>query len=291
MYNKYLKVFLQAADLGSFSKAAEKLYVSPNAVIKQVNHLEEHLGLRLFRRTPRGLTLTREGERLYMAARYIISYSEETLRTIRQDAERDKNTIRIGVGIFNHPAGYMRSIRALKQRRPELNIEIHRLNETEDPNRRDYEALWQGIDLYFGTYSEAKMSHLTSTHFLRHSELCLAVSINHPLALRDEVRLEELRGERIYMVNRGVSEEIDALRDEMERCGEIEIINIEGVTTETFNTCDRTGGIMLSVDIWGSAHPMLARVKLADAHHAVTYGIVYPLHAEQKILDFIAAIQ
>ena len=45
MYNHHLDTFLCAADMGSFSRAAEELFVSPNAVMKQINLLESHLDL------------------------------------------------------------------------------------------------------------------------------------------------------------------------------------------------------------------------------------------------------
>ncbi len=52
MYNRHLETFIAVADLGSFSKAAEALYISSTAVIKQINLLEQELGLTLFERTP-----------------------------------------------------------------------------------------------------------------------------------------------------------------------------------------------------------------------------------------------
>ena len=51
MYNPQLETFLCVAECGSFNKAAEKLYISPPAVIKQINLLEEELDLQLFVRT------------------------------------------------------------------------------------------------------------------------------------------------------------------------------------------------------------------------------------------------
>lgn len=54
MYNKQLDTFIQVADQGSFSKAAEVLYISPTAVLKQINLLENDLGFPLFVRTNRG---------------------------------------------------------------------------------------------------------------------------------------------------------------------------------------------------------------------------------------------
>ncbi len=51
MYNPLLTAFVCAADCGSFTKAAEKLYLSPTAVMKQINTLESHLQLQLISRT------------------------------------------------------------------------------------------------------------------------------------------------------------------------------------------------------------------------------------------------
>ena len=55
MYNSQLTTFVQVADSGSFNKAAEALYISSTAVIKQINALEKHLDLTLFSRTNHGI--------------------------------------------------------------------------------------------------------------------------------------------------------------------------------------------------------------------------------------------
>ena len=65
MYNPQLETFICVVDSGSFNKAAEKLYISPPAVIKQMNLLEETLGIQLFIRTHRGLSLTEAGKSFY----------------------------------------------------------------------------------------------------------------------------------------------------------------------------------------------------------------------------------
>ena len=54
MYNPLLTTFITVTDCGSFSKAAERLYISPTAVMKQMNSLETHLNLTLIERTPSG---------------------------------------------------------------------------------------------------------------------------------------------------------------------------------------------------------------------------------------------
>ena len=74
MYNPQLETFIRVADAGSFNKAAEQAYITPTAVIKQMNLLEDGLGVKLFERTHRGLHLTKAGISLYQDAKYIIGY-------------------------------------------------------------------------------------------------------------------------------------------------------------------------------------------------------------------------
>ena len=69
MYNPQLETFLRVADAGSFNKAAEESYITPTAVIKQINLLEESLGVKLFDRSHRGLTLTKAGRSMYQDAK------------------------------------------------------------------------------------------------------------------------------------------------------------------------------------------------------------------------------
>ena len=54
LYNPQIETFLTVADTGSFSQAAKQLFISPQAVIKQMNSLEESVGLTLLERSPRG---------------------------------------------------------------------------------------------------------------------------------------------------------------------------------------------------------------------------------------------
>ena len=61
MYNPQLDTFIRVAEAGSFSKAAQESFITPTAVIKQMNLLESRLGLTLFHRSHQGLSLTRAG--------------------------------------------------------------------------------------------------------------------------------------------------------------------------------------------------------------------------------------
>ena len=81
MYNPQLETFIRVADAGSFNKAAEESFITPTAVIKQINLLEDSLGVKLFDRTHRGLHLTKAGHSLYQDSKYIIQYCSCLLYT------------------------------------------------------------------------------------------------------------------------------------------------------------------------------------------------------------------
>ena len=69
MYDRHLDTFVKVADCGSFLKASEGLYISANAVTKQISLLENDLGVKLFQRSTRGLVLTEAGKLIYTEAK------------------------------------------------------------------------------------------------------------------------------------------------------------------------------------------------------------------------------
>lgn len=81
-----MEVFVQAAELKSFSAAGRKLRLSPSAVSKLVTRIEDRLGARLLVRTTRRLELTPEGEVYLGRARRILSDIAETERVVAEGA-------------------------------------------------------------------------------------------------------------------------------------------------------------------------------------------------------------
>lgn len=104
MYNPQLETFLRVADAGSFNKAAEESFITPTAVIKQINLLEDSLGVKLFERSHRGLTLTKAGRSVYQDAKYIIQYCRDSITRAKNAMQKDSNIIRIGSSPITPPA-------------------------------------------------------------------------------------------------------------------------------------------------------------------------------------------
>ena len=100
MYNHQLDTFIQVADAGSFSKAGEAMFISSTAVMKQINLLESTLGVQLFHRTPRGLTLTDGGKSYYQDAKYMIQYAKEAQVRAKNAMQSNANMIRLGSSLM-----------------------------------------------------------------------------------------------------------------------------------------------------------------------------------------------
>ena len=124
MYNKHLDAFLMAADCGSFTKAAKKLFITPNALIKQINLLEGRLELTLFRRTNHGIVLTEAGKSIYRDARRIIHISEQALVTAKALTTGKQNIIRLGSSMMNPCRPIMELWVAVSSRYPHIKLSI-----------------------------------------------------------------------------------------------------------------------------------------------------------------------
>ena len=92
MYNPQLTTFISVAENGSFTKAADALFITPTAVMKQINTLEERLGIALFDRTNHGLQLTEAGKSFLQDAKYIIDYSDRAIEKAREIDNRTSNS-------------------------------------------------------------------------------------------------------------------------------------------------------------------------------------------------------
>src|SRR5215471_3350376 len=101
MENDLLNTFIHVIDAGSLSKAAEQLYISSTALMKQMNVLEAQIGVQLLIRTHHGIRATDAGISFYSDAKFLLQYSEKAIVRARQAANTNPYMIRIGTSILN----------------------------------------------------------------------------------------------------------------------------------------------------------------------------------------------
>lgn len=93
---KLLAAFMAVAQTGSFRRAAEETHRSIPAVSMQIKRLEEQLGIALFQRTTRKISLTPEGERLMIGGRRAMAELQASLDYIRQAADVQRGHLSVG---------------------------------------------------------------------------------------------------------------------------------------------------------------------------------------------------
>ncbi len=94
-----LESFIQSAETGSFSAAARRLGLTPAAVSKNVARLEAHLGLRLFQRSTRKLTLTLGGEQFYRQVSDPFSTLREAFASAAQEDGKPAGVLKVSMGV------------------------------------------------------------------------------------------------------------------------------------------------------------------------------------------------
>lgn len=93
-----LEVFCKAAEMGSFSAAAEALGLTPASVSRSIMRIEDRLGVRLFSRTTRSVRLSAEGELYWRECRQALGQIEEAERVITGHQQAPGGLLRVSAG-------------------------------------------------------------------------------------------------------------------------------------------------------------------------------------------------
>lgn len=252
MYNPQLETFLRVADAGSFNRAAEESFITPTAVIKQINLLEENLGVKLFDRSYRGLTLTKAGRSMYQDAKYIIQYCRDSVTRAKNAMQEDADVIRIGSSPMTPAQVLMPLWSKITTCCPDMKFQIIPFENTPENARETLGNLGKNIDVVGGIFDET-MLDLRSCAGLELSRVpfCCAVSIHHHLAIKDRLQLSDLYGENLLLMHRGWSHYVDQLRDELwQQHPEIRIVDFDFYSMDVFNRCENTNDVLLAIPSW-----------------------------------------
>lgn len=90
------RILLRAVDTGSFTKAAAELNYTPSGVTHMMNSIEEELGFTILKRSPKGVSLTREGEKIISIVREIVKQEENLAQTTAEICGAHYGTLTLG---------------------------------------------------------------------------------------------------------------------------------------------------------------------------------------------------
>ncbi len=292
MYSQQLKTFVRVAERGSLSKAAEDLYVTPASVMKQINALEARLEVTLFTRTNHGMALTEAGQYLYGAARDMMAESERVIRQARAIQRKSAKTIRVGSSFLNPGNVLIDLWNRISPAPAEYRFKIVPYDDDHQRILSVVSSLGKTMDFLVGALNSAQMLRLSRFYQLGEYRLCVAVPRNHRLAEKEMLSLNDLHGERLVAVKGGDTLQLDRLR-ELLKLTHPQIILEDAdyfYDLETFNHCEVTGSLLLTLDAWANIHPALATLPV-DWDFTVPYGILYAPDISGPAKEFLEELQ
>jgi DNA-binding transcriptional LysR family regulator len=194
---RQLEIFVKVAELGSFSRAAEALFLTQPTVSEHIRTLEDELGVRLLDRLGRGAAVTRAGQLLSSYAKRLLALSREARQAM--DGFQGRMSGELQVGASTIPGEYVlpAMIGRFKEKYPDISITLL---------IGDSQAV---IDWVAEGRAElgvvgARLSHRGVDYKeLMPDDVVVVVPAAHPWHGRRQITLEELRGEPLLIRERG----------------------------------------------------------------------------------------
>lgn len=281
-----LSVFLRVAETESFSRAAEGLDLSRPKVSRLIKELEEALGVRLFYRTTRKVTLTAEGEELLRRGKSLLASSNKLVRDLRDQAGKPlSGHLRISSSVIIAWVFIQGVVAKFLADHPGVSIELV----TADREMRLPE---EGIDLAFRVSNKLKDTLIARRIGSVRSILAAAPSVFKGRKMPETI--EELRKEP-FLANYFFGSYLKLIAED----GRAEKIDIRGRyssqnTLLMFNACLQGGGIAMFPT--SLAQPYIDRgelVRVMPGWVGEELGF-YALYTDQSLSrvgrEFLAAV-
>ena len=191
-----LRVFAAVAENLSFTRAAEVMFMTQSGISHQIARLEGGLGAQLFNREARTVSLTRAGDALLRHARKVFAALDDAVAAVRQAADPDSGTLRIGASITACQYIVPEALREFRESFPSYSLRI---------TPGDGPLVTQGLldgSLDLGIVVRQQRGGQLTYHELFADTLGFIVSPLHKWARAGKVDRRELAQQRMILYNR-----------------------------------------------------------------------------------------
>jgi DNA-binding transcriptional LysR family regulator len=195
---RQLRYFLAVAEASNFTKAAAGLRVAQPALSRQVKDLEDEIGVDLLRRSPRGVTLTAEGELFLEEVREILKRTGESVEKVRALARGKNSELRVGYEPTLAVEILLPGIVAFHKSVPRAKVLLY------DLSRDELITGLQNATLELAIMGQLTGAHTAGIEFesLRTYPLFVAVAAAHPFARLKSIPLEKVAAEPLIGICR-----------------------------------------------------------------------------------------
>ena len=197
MENRVLKYFLVVAREENITRAAEILHISQPALSRGLMQLEEELGVKLFVRGKRNVTLTNEGAYLRQRAQEIVDLTEKTEREFANGLENLSGAISIGIGESAASSFIADCIKEFGNEYPDVRFDIHSVNADYTRERLDKGLLDIGVLLEPVDVSRYEFFRLPVK-----DAWGVVLPSKCPLSQKEYVTAEDLKDSKLFTTHR-----------------------------------------------------------------------------------------
>jgi LysR family transcriptional regulator, hydrogen peroxide-inducible genes activator len=286
---KDLRYLVAVADMRHFGRAAEKCFVSQPTLSAQLKKLEDYLGVQLIERQPKNVSLTEAGEQIVSRARRMLEASEEVVTLAR--AHRDPLAGRLRVALLPTIGPYLlpRVSQPIRKGLPRLELRLYEYQTEQILGRLE------SGDIDLGVLALPIDADGFETRELYTEPFVVAMPDQHRLSRRDQVKIDDLNGETLLLLEDG-----HCLRDQaLEVCSRIDLHekqDFRATSLETLRQMVATGaGITLLPELasrgaYGNAKGVTIRPFARPAPSRLVGGVWRKTSARRVAIDAVCNI-
>jgi len=195
---KTLKSFMAVAKHQSFSEAARELYTVQPAISRHISSLETELGVVLFNRTSREVTITPAGEQLLKDAATILTLAEQAKTHVKRAHDGQVGTLNIA-HLSSACLTFMATlVRSYKAQFPHVHVSLFEMTVTEQIEAFNNDR----IDIGFSRPLPSTIADDFISHSIYIDKLVAVVNQSHALANQPTIDLAQLKDDKFIIFNR-----------------------------------------------------------------------------------------
>jgi len=195
---RHLRYFVAVAEALNFTKASARLRVAQPALSRQVQDLEDEIGVDLLKRSPRGVTLTAEGQLFLEEARETLKRADESVKKVRALARGEYGELHVGYAPTPTIEILPPALAAFQKSVPGVQVLLHDMSGEEIAD-----GLRRGA-IHLAVMPSPELEHIPEVEFepLREYPVCVALPRDHPLVRMKSIPLEKFAAEPLVTFNR-----------------------------------------------------------------------------------------
>jgi LysR family transcriptional regulator, benzoate and cis,cis-muconate-responsive activator of ben and cat genes len=200
---RHLRYFLAVGEVLNFTKAAARLRVAQPALSRQIQDLEDEIGVDLFRRSPRGVMLTAEGKLFLEEVRELLKHATESVERVRALARGQYGELHIGYIPIPTVEILPPALEVFRKSAPHVKLVLHDLP-TDELIAKLRNAT---LELAIMVQPVGEQTVGIEFEILRNYPWCVALNASHPFARLRSIALEKVATEPLVGLRRkGYSE-------------------------------------------------------------------------------------